>query len=139
MLLRTARRKGAPSTYGDLSSRNKPRKALVFAPSAFACSIGAPVLREISRDMEQNSEDSWGTKRSAEIHSDEVQRARVSLAQAKCRSKVVRPALCDEASEAMQEQPEQPCSCSATHFVAKAISSQASDTAFAAVLRNIGY
>ncbi|RAZ79348.1 hypothetical protein DP120_06980 [Planococcus halotolerans] len=40
-----------------LGSRNKPRRALVFAPSAFACSIGAPALREVSRDMEQNSEE----------------------------------------------------------------------------------
>ena len=30
--------------------------------------------------MEQNSEDAMGTKRSAEIHSGEVQRARVSSA-----------------------------------------------------------
>ncbi len=40
------------------------------------------MLREISRDMEQNSEDSQVTKRSAEIHSDEVKRVRVSSARA---------------------------------------------------------
>ncbi len=60
--------------------------------SAFACSGEAPLLKEISKDMEQNSEDSQGIRntvgfqlcfeRSAEIHSGEVKRARVSLAQA---------------------------------------------------------
>ena len=40
------------------------------------------MLGEISRDMEQNSEDARVTKRSAEIHSDEVERGRVSSVQA---------------------------------------------------------
>jgi hypothetical protein len=31
--------------------------------------MGAAALREISKDMEQNSEDALGIKRSAEIHS----------------------------------------------------------------------
>ncbi|RNF38300.1 hypothetical protein EEX84_15350 [Planococcus salinus] len=34
--------------------------------------------------MEQNSEDALGIKRSAEIHSGEVERDRVSSARAKC-------------------------------------------------------
>ncbi|RNF40971.1 hypothetical protein EEX84_01060 [Planococcus salinus] len=51
-----------------LDSRNRPRRPLV-APSAFACSGGAPALREVAKDMEQNSEDAQGTKRSGEIHS----------------------------------------------------------------------
>ncbi|PKH08941.1 hypothetical protein CXF70_14815 [Planomicrobium sp. MB-3u-38] len=42
-------------------------------------------------------------ERSAEIHSGEVERVRVSSAQAKSWPKVVWPALCDEASAAMQE------------------------------------
>ena len=39
-------------------------------------------------DMKQNSEDAMGTKRSAEIHSDEVQRVRVSSARAPRQAKL---------------------------------------------------
>ncbi len=53
-----------------------------------AQSIGAPALNDISRDMEQNSEDSQATKRSAEIHSGEVERAQVSSAQAARKAKL---------------------------------------------------
>ncbi|RLQ92502.1 hypothetical protein D9754_00345 [Planomicrobium sp. Y74] len=69
----------------------------------FAQSGGAPALREVSRDMEQNSEDSLGSKRSAEIHSGEGQRVRVSSARAKCGRRLFGRRLCDEASAAMQE------------------------------------
>src|SRR5690606_19380483 len=61
------------------ASRNKPRRALVFLLRPVHRRAGA---KEISRDMEQNSEDAMGTKRSAEIHSGEVKRVRVSSVRA---------------------------------------------------------
>jgi len=42
-------------------------------------------------------------RRSAEIHLGEVERVQVSSSQAKRGRKIFRPALCDEASAAMQE------------------------------------
>ena len=48
--------------------RNKPRRPLALLLRPVLTLAGA---REISKDMEQNSEDSMGTKRSAEIHSGE--------------------------------------------------------------------
>ncbi len=77
MLLRTARRKGGAKAL--LASRNKPRRALVLLLRPVLSRAGA---REISRDMEHNSEDAMGTKRSAEIHSGEVKRDRVSSGRA---------------------------------------------------------
>ncbi|RAZ79023.1 hypothetical protein DP120_05255 [Planococcus halotolerans] len=56
--------------------------------------------------MKQNSEDALGSRRmptKCKIHSGEVQRERVSLARAKSWPQPARPALCDEASAAMQE------------------------------------
>src|SRR5690606_11654429 len=50
-----------------------------------AQSGAAPLLREVSRDMKQNSEDAQGSRRmptKCKIHSGEVQRARVSSARA---------------------------------------------------------
>ena len=82
------------------------------APSAFACSGGAPALREVSRDMEQNSEENrtapaslrcFVAKTLAELPSANVLPGGPSSVRAKCWPKVVRPTLCDEASAAMQE------------------------------------
>ncbi len=72
MLLRKLVAKEVPSSWHTLAPTISREDHSSFASSAFACSGGAPALREIFKDMEQNNEDSMGTKRSAEIHSDEV-------------------------------------------------------------------
>ena len=74
-----------------LSSRNKPRRPLVLLLRSVHRRADA---REVSRDMEQNSEDSQATKRSDEIHSGEVKRVRVSSTQAaKCGQSISAGAL----------------------------------------------
>ncbi|RLQ86760.1 hypothetical protein D9754_15195 [Planomicrobium sp. Y74] len=45
-------------------------------------------LKVVLRDMEQNSEDAQGSKRSVKIHSDEVKRVRVSSARAPRQAKL---------------------------------------------------
>ena len=57
MLLRTARRKGGANFVAHLSSRISREGHSSYASSAFACSWDAPALREVTKDMEQNSED----------------------------------------------------------------------------------
>ncbi len=88
MLLRTARRKGGAifvwHTLAPAISRED------HSSYCFVQSGGAPALRELTRDMEQNNEDALGSKRSAEIHSDEVQRDRVSSARAPGKRVVLR-------------------------------------------------
>ncbi len=137
MLLRIARRKGCAifvwrtlppaisrednSSYCSIQSLSRG-----FAGVHFCRELEAPAIYlSFSIDLS--------------IHSDEAERERVSSARAKSWLKVVRPALCDEASAAMQEQPLKSCSCSATHFVAKTVTVQDTATVFGAVLRNIAF
>ncbi len=79
MLLRTARRKGGAifvwHTLAPAISREE------HSSYCSAQSGDAPLLREISIDVDQKSGDSQATERSTEIHSGEVQGARVSSAQ----------------------------------------------------------
>jgi len=89
MLLCDARRKG-----GAICIWRNLAPAISRENHSTYCSVGIRLLqsragaREVSRDMEQNSEDAQGAKRSAEIHSGEVQQARVSSAQAPRQAKL---------------------------------------------------